>query len=76
LGRPVYKSGMIDGQDQLLESCAKKQLKTEKLLKRRMRQIEQNCGAEVSGAQLDICHRRAYTNVDSLPSVCLGKLLC
>ena len=50
LGRPLYKSGMIDGQDQLLKSYAAQAKTVEKQLKRRMRQIEQNCGAEVSGA--------------------------
>ena len=48
LGRPEYKSGMIEGQDAVMAALRKESVKAEKKLKRRMRQLEQNCGAEVS----------------------------
>jgi hypothetical protein len=56
LGRPEYKSGMIDGQDRLMENYKKEAKKVEKQLKRRMRQLEQNCGAEVSGKFSQMLH--------------------
>lgn len=68
LGGPAYPTGMIDGQDKLLESYADVAKAVERQLKRRMRQIEQNCGVEVSGAQLDICRRRACTQM----KICLA----